>query len=414
METALEWEFKRANMIGKKPIHWKIVESAMRYCKIALQVEYLPYALKGMEKDNRVKSILRNSNFNWYLHHPGTVHVLESQYGTEEVIKRGQYSPQELIYKFGKDNPGVRKMMADYEKDDHAAMLDQSLVFTDIYTWDARVQFAAAGGNKDDSTTADYEFRREEHSLPFIPWVVVDHEDPILKSVVDAGLWDNANAIRTIVFSKAITMAAEPRFWVQTATGDLQGVEQDPTNPNQPLVLPPGAQVGNFPPNQIDQQMANIQNMADSDVFRTSVAQVLSSVESIGAQSTFSTVNAMLQAALTQLVLAQTAAERAEQLAFKQCLEWIDYSEIPLVSYRPKTKTVGDNVHEAGQEITLTGQDYDGENENVTVFDVENLYLDVHLQPKAITDKQAEITNAINIHQNLGGSAEMLFDELRS
>src|SRR3990167_9974318 len=62
METALEWEFKRMNMIGKKPVHWQIVGDAMRYCKIALQVEYLPYAFKKAKKDNRIKSILRNTN----------------------------------------------------------------------------------------------------------------------------------------------------------------------------------------------------------------------------------------------------------------------------------------------------------------------------------------------------------------
>jgi len=413
METALEWEFKRMNMIGKKPIHWQIVGDAMRYCKIALQVEYLPYALKKAKKDNRVKSILRNANFNWHRHHPGTVFTLESQYGVEAVVKRGMYSPQQLIYKFGKENPGVQQLMADIEKGDHAARLDNNFVFTDITDWNARVQFAAVSGNPDQSSSANYEFRREAHKIPFIPWVVVDHEDAILKSVVDAELWDNANAIRTIVFSKAVTMASNAKFWVLTTTGDLQGVEQDNTNPNQPMVGTLGqAQFGNLPPNQVDQQMANIQNMADSDIFRSSVAQVLASAETIGATSTFSTVNAMLQAALTQLVLAQTAAERAEQLAFKQMLEWVDYSKIPLVAYRPNSKTVGETVYNAGQEITLTGQDYDGDDPNVTVFDIESLYLDVKLQPKSITDKQAEITNGINIVDRLGGSKEMVFDDL--
>ena len=410
VETALDWELMNMNTKGRKPIHWQIVESAMKYCKVALQVEYLPYMLKDRKKDGYVKAVLQASKFNWRIHHPGTVFCQDGPYGLPEfVVKKSKYPVNYLVSKYGKDNKGVRDMLASLDKKDIATQLDTDVYFFDVTTWEDRVQWASMDEKGD-----AFEFMREEHNLPFLPWVVVDNEDPILKSVIDANLWNNANALRTIVFSKAIDMAAHPELWIATATGDLTGVEIDNTNPSQPVVTDLNANVQQLRPPQIDQQLANVQQMADSEIFRTSVAQILASIEDIGRTATFSTVNAMLQAAISQLSLAQNAAERAEQLAFKQSLHWIAHSKIPLTMYRNKNKTVGDMTYGRGSRIMITGPMDEVSDEmlgEVTEIDPEYLYLEVKLQSISITDEQAQMTNAINKVDRLGASRAIVFDE---
>ena len=412
IETALMWEFQRMNMVGKKPVHWQVVESAMRYCKVALQTEYLPFAFKEMDKDKRLKAILRTKKYNWTIHHPGTVFAMDGPYGVYEfVVKKCQYSVKYLRDKFGEKNTGVRKMFADLEdKQDPAEILSTEVWYFDVFDWDNRIQWASLSEDGD-----EYEFRNEEHRLPFIPWVVVDNADPILKSVVDAELWENANAIRTITFSKAVDMAAHPELWIQTATGDLTGVHIDNTNPSQPIVTDSTADVQQLRPPQMDQQLANVQQMSQSEIFQSSVAQILASVQELGNTSTFSTANAMLQAALTQLALAQNAAERAEQMAFEQMLNWIDFTDIPLVVYREKSKNVNGASYQNGQEIMIqkAGKDIpDDMLGNVAEFDPEYLYLGVKLQSINITDKQAEQTIAINDVERLGASYEEVYERM--
>jgi len=413
IETALKWEFDRMNATQQKQSpHWKVVKSAMQYCKVAIQVEYLPYTFKDIKQTDRIKHILRRSKFAWHVHEADTAWPIEGPYGLEAVVKKQKCSAQYFIDRYGKDNPGVKKLLEDLggDKDKYGDRLNNKYTFADITDWDNRVQFAGSGDGEDG---ASYVFLNEKHKLPFINWIIIDNEDPILKSVVNAGLWDNANAINTIIFSKAIQMAADPTLLIQTTTGNLDNVSRDESNPSQPIVADLNARLQELKGHPLDQQMLQIKQMADSDMFRTSVAQVLASIETIGKQSTFSTVNAMLQAALTQLYLAQDAAQRAEQAAFINMLEWIDYTDIPYIAYRPVSKSMNGKNYKRGDEVVVTGKNYKGEDRpNVSVFDLEYIYLDVKLQPKAITDKQAEITNEINIKERLGGSAQQAFERL--
>lgn len=411
LESGLMWEFDRMNSVGKKPVHWQVVESAMRYCKVALQTEYLPFTFKESEKTNRIKSILNAKKFNWIIHHPGTVFAMDGHYGVHEwVVKKSKYSVQYLIKKYGDKNNGVQKMINEFKDGEGNVGMDDEVWFFDVTSWDDRIQWAARKENG-----ADYEFFKGEHKTPFFPWVITDNEDPILKTVIDANLWENSNAIRTIVFSKAVDMAAHPELWISTPSGDLENVHIDNTNPSQPLVTDQTTKVQQLRPPQIDQQLEGVKQSADSEIFRSSVAQVLASAEQISSTQTFSTVNAMLQAALTQLVLAQNTAERAEQKAFEQMLQWVDYADIPLTLYRDKNKTTNEVSYKSGQEIMIRG--YKNEEipeelaNKITEFDPEFLYLTVKLKSTSITDKQAEQTMAINMVDRLGASKELVYEE---
>lgn len=416
IERALEWELENMGTKGKKPIHWQIVDSAMKYCKVALQTEYLPYVFKGREKDNYIKAVLKSSKFNWRLHHPATVFSQDGPYGVPEfVVSRTKRTANWLASKFGQENKGVKEMLSKM-KGDLATQLDQELWYYDVMTWNERACWASfTNGGSDDTVTKGFEFMLDEHKLPFMPWVIVDNEDPILKSVIDANLWDTSNIIRTMVFAKTVDMVEQPQFWIQTMTGDLEDVSRAEGGVNEPIVTSKTTNIQQLRPPQIDPQLENIKNMAESEIYRSTAAEVLASVQNISSGTPFSTVNAMLQAALTQLALAKNAAERAETLALKQSLDWINFTDIPLEMYRTKGRTVGDNTYERGQEIILVkAMDVEdipeGREETITPL-TETVYMTVTLQPNAITDKQMEQTMAINEYERLKGSLDMIWEK---
>lgn len=402
LESVIKWEFERMNRMGKKSPHWKIVEYAMKYCAVAIETEYLPFVYQGKEKDPRVKEILRSRNFKWVVHDPTNVHVRESDDILEAVVNCDVLTAQQLVDRFGMDNPGIREMLASIDKNDPHAMNTTYWSFYDYTDWNARVKWISNNGgattvNRD--APAGIELMRKERSISFLPWVFVDNEEPILKQMVEAGLWDNVNILRTMQFSKAVDMAAHPEYWIQTPDGTLRGVSIDQNNPNQPIVTGPGVQVNKMQPPMIDPQLSNMVATAEQEVFRTTVAQVLASVEKYAGTQNFSVVNAMLSAAIAQLALGQMAAERAETAALIQCFKWIEETAIPLVGFRAYTKSEG---KARGQEVSIKPSD----------FDPDYLYLTVELKPATLMDKQTEINNAINKVERLGMSVKMAWDEL--
>lgn len=402
MEELIKWEFTRMNMVGTKSPHWKIVEYAMKYCAVAIEVEYLPWIYQGREKEPRIREILRSRNFKWNVHDPSNIHVRTSEDTLECVVNCSVKNAQQLIEMFGLNNSGIQTMLGSINRDDASSLLTTTYTLYDYTDWDARVKWISNNNgssyvNRD--APAGIELMRKERTASFLPWVYVDNQEPILKQMIDAGLWENVNILRTMQFSKAVDMAAHPEYWIQTPDGTLRGVSIDNQNPNQPLVTGPGVQVNKLAPPNIDPQLSTITQEAEQEVFRTTVAQILASVEKYAGTQNFSVVNAMLNAAVAQLSLAQMCAERAETLAMVQNFRWIEETEIPMVGFRVTNKGEG---KERGKEIAIRPSD----------FDTDYLYLTVKLNPATMSDKQTEINNAINKVERLGMSKKMAWDEL--
>jgi len=297
----------------------------------------------------------------------------------------------------------VQEMAKQLDNKDPKAWYTTYYTLYDLTNWERRIKWLAnnSGSLSVNRMPGDdcIELLNEARSMPFLPWVFIDNEEPILKQMVDAGLWENVNILRTMQFSKAVDMAAHPEYWIQTPDGTLRGVSIDNQNPNQPLVSGPGVNVSKLQPPSLDPQMATMTSQAESEVYRTTVAQILSSVEKYAGTQNFSVVNAMLNAAVAQLSLAQMCAERAETLAMIQNFRWIDETEIPMVAFREHAK--GEKKPK-GQEVVVKKND----------FDVQYLYLKMSLTPATMMDKQTEINNAINKIERMGMSQKMAWDEL--
>lgn len=401
LETAMEWEFKRMNSVGRKSPHWKIVEYAMKYCAVAIETTYLPYLYSGQEKSPRIKEILRTRNFRWTVHDPSSVHARESEDSLESIVTTQVKTAAELLDMFGDTHKGMSEVLAKCNRDDPTALASTYFTLYDYTDWDARVKWVAPcdRGIVNRDAPEGIELMREKRSISFLPWVYVDNEEPILKQMVDAGLWETVNILRTMQFSKTVDMVAHPEYWIQTPDGTLRNVEIDNSNPNQPLVTGPGINVQQLRPPALDPQLATQAAQAEQEVFRTTVAQILASVEKYAGTQNFSVVNAMLNAAVAQLSLSQMVAERAETAAMIQNFRWIEETGIPMIAFRPGTK--GES-RKAGKEVSI----------RLGEFDTDYLYLDVNLAPTTMMDKQAEINNTINMVERLGMSYKMAWDLL--
>ncbi len=435
-EQAITWEFERMNRIGRKGIHDQILEDAMSYHAVAFQTEYLPFRFKGMNRNARLRAILRQKSFNWIRHHPKTVHARWSDDTLEAVAKVANYSMQALIDKFGSDNPGIARMLLDHQDQTPASKLKTFYTLVDYTDWDNRAIWAVPAGVIEAGserrvplssslfvTQSQYVFMNEKHELPFLPWVVVDKGNPIWETVLTSGTWDNLQYMNLIRFAKAIENSTRSNLVVQTPDGTLRNVWIDFTNPSNPIVSAlDGTIVKELQPAPIDPGLESMFQDASAKVASSTVSHVLRDVTRFS-NAPFATVNQMVQLALGQLARAKNAGGDAEALGFLQMFEWIEHSDIPFNAYRPEgtdSKVQGMPYRPSGEQITIrpgkapTAEEVQNMSEQeykllmrTVYFDLEALYLRVELQSNNTADEQSRLNVNINAVDKLGMSKEM-------
>jgi len=311
---------------------------------------------------------------------------------------------QDILEEFGEKNEGVKEMLSKLDKNSSDPMTT-SFSFYDLTDWDNRaIWIEENGGSEDvnDSPSNGIKLRLEEHKLPFIPWVIVDNEDPILGNAIKAGTLDNENIVRTILFSKGIGSAAESKMNIQTPDGTLDGVSIDNENPLQPMVTRPGVNVQELRGTPIDVQLSSLLQMFQSENAASMVTQVLSDAAALDSRN-FSTANIKYKTAVQQLSLAKDCAARAGQLGVFQMFEWLDFAkDKPLIAFRDKSKTYMGNPLPAGQELSVTSED----------FDLEHLYIKVELQEDSILDAQAKWNVGVLQVDRFGLSRQVVAEEL--
>jgi hypothetical protein len=430
-EQAWMWEFERMNRVGTKSVHEQIMEDAMSYHAVAFQTEYLPYKFKGRPKDNRLKAQLRSRCFNWVRHHPGTVHARQSDYGLEAVAKVHPYSVQTLIDNFGRDNPGVVKLLEKHRGAKPDELLRTKYVLVDFMDWKNRAQFALPSPTSSIPTVvgeSDIVFMNEAHGLPFIPWVIVDKGDPIWKAVLTSGMWDNMQYMNLIRFAKAVEQSTRSTMVIKTPDGKLQNVWLDFSNPSSPIVIPmDGTEVTPFPSPQIDPQLETMFQGMNQELSSSTVSHVLRDVSRFG-NVPFSSVNQMVNLALGQLSRAKNAAGDAEAMGIYQGFQWIEHSDMPFVAYRPKTqdsKIEGATYNGRGGQIVIHPGPAPSEKKiakmdekgkallaRTVYFDLEALYISVNLQSNNATDEQSRLNVQINAIDRLNKSKKQAWEDM--
>lgn len=441
-EQALEWEFQRMNRVGQKSIHSQILEDAMSYHAVALQTEYLPYKYKGVDRSNRVKAILRQRAMNWIRHHPKTVHSRFSDETLEVVAKVANYSAQALIDKFGRENPGIVKLMDSKGLGVKPIdLLRSQYTLIDFMDWDNRVIWAVPAGMLEIGSTStplaslqqstgqtEFVFMNKKHRMPFMNWVIVDKGNPIWESVLQSGMWDNMQYMNLIRVSKAIELSTRSTLVIQTPDGSLRNVWIDFSNPSNPIVTAlDGTIVKEIAPAPVDPGLETMYQEGMAKVASSTVSHVLRDVTKFS-NAPFATVNQMIQLALGQLSRAQNTGSEAEAGGFQHFFEWIEYSKIPYTAYSAKgrdSRANKEKYHGRGEQITIrpgsapTAEEFNKMNDiekkmlaKTVYFDLEALYINVKLQTNNTADEQSRLNVQINAVTQLGKSRQAAWDDM--
>ena len=378
IEEALEWHLFRA--LRRSPFSplYGMMNTAVMFSEIAGQVDYLPYTLKDQTK-KRVKSIKGVGDFIIRIHDPRTVHATYSDYGLEEVLSKTKVSVQDVINRFGEEHKGIKKLKDQYSDD--TSLFEEVVELYDLTDSTDRVVWVGA--------ESPIELIREPHGLPFINWVYRRNDHPLMLPVVNADLYNNANVMSTLRFSLVMSAVAQSKTWSRTPSGD--GVEIDHSDPTSQAQMKMGEEFGILPPSQLDPNINLLVQEVAGDIRQATVAEALTSIEKIAGSSPFSTVNAIIQAALSSLAPIRKLGENALEDMLYLFLEFIKHSGEPLIAYRTKTREKDNPVMEMGAQIQL----------NPDEIEPNNVYLEVNLQPDTPTDKQGRLDMAIKSVQNL-------------
>ena len=385
IENLLDWQLYNIIRRSKTDPLMEMALSAVKYSQIALQPIYIPYVFKG-KTDARSKAIKKMGDFSFRVHNPQTVHARFNDYCLESVTLAVKKTAQDVIDMY----PDLKDKIVRYIKDSNldADSREQELYLYDFMDYEDRVIWISVGGSEKESS-GGLELVMKAHGIPFLPWVFRKDLHPIMKPVVDADLWANANVLESLRYYNVISTVSMAKSWAKTMDGE--GIEIDYTDPAAQVMLKPGDDFGSTIPAQIDQNINLLIDSVRGDIRQTTVAEALTTIDKLASGTPFATVNAILQASIASLANIQKLVEASLEDAFSQMLLWVDHSDIPLKSKQRKTTNLNDPMKTAGADLVLKKGD----------FDPESIIIKVTMNTTTPTDKDAAINRAILMSSRL-------------
>lgn len=398
IEQVLDWHFDRLNKKPKAPLY-TIVHDAIKYMRVAFQVEYYPYLFKGRKDEPRNKHILRFGDFGWRMHDPKNVHAYYDDDALDSVILCTKLTIKELINRFGRDNDGIKKLLTKLKKSETKDWkLNENtttVTFVDITDWKYRVQWCY----EDDTMDSEkYEILREAHGLPFINWVFVTGENPILKTTYDSNAWDDANMVGSLRNRLITVAAAHPAYVTKTNSG--RGVDIDYTDGVGTVDVQTNEAVEPLVPRQLDPHLTEIYAEVGAKIRNTSGTKYLQNLD-FPANTPYASINALITASMSNLYEAKRLAESAIATGMYLNLWWISHSKEKSWANRTKTDTMLEENMQLGAQIGISG-DYDnlvvGE---VFIGDPNDIDININLRPNELSDKQQRLNMAQVANQEL-------------
>lgn len=388
MERVIEWYFREAAQMGRKPYHTEAMTHIGKYNKVGGQIEWL----------DDYKFCVKN-------YHPAS---LRYEYGTTlqwvavvnnlpavTVIERWQdYATSDWETKVAKgDDIGaaLKKIQALVDEDQEQRVMyvdytDKKKRYTYCYPVDDSSIDDDLGYDDDGELNEEIiTIQDKENSLGFINWAIAENEgDPLLAPLLKGKYYDNINDIETMKATNAFRRGLYPMFLQngrEDADADIdfsgaQVVMKAPTGAQiTPIIPPPLDPSYNELAAQMRQRMNN--SLAVQNVSQTSVSNVQ-----------HSTYDAQVKMWLMQFEPNKRTAEKYfEQLA-SLMFRWAKKKERILRGKRLYTKTGG---LEKGTEIEVTPDD----------INLENLHIKCQIDGNSPTDLMS-IVNQITMMKQAG------------
>lgn len=249
-EKALKWLFWLADNRQAGNITNTIISNAIQYGYVAGKVIYLPHEIKARKvfggNTKRLENAMRYGPFAIENYNPLEVHTHHSDWMLESIVTKRVMSVQSIIEFWGELAGEVKKQKNGEYADYNWATLYDYHVEGKRYVWADLSQTATLTQPQGASAVI---MDGVDTDLPFLPYFaryqgtqtpgVSDVGiDPMLRSVVESGQWDDQNLYLTMNGNNIIRKFYRPQI-IQVGGIPLQ-VNYD--NPAQPLTFTPSAQ----------------------------------------------------------------------------------------------------------------------------------------------------------------------------
>ena len=394
-ENVLKWIMEQVNKRRQGTVQRSVVRSSLKYDEICAQVIDLDYQILNKEEagadTKRDKAARRYGRFVVNTYHPNEVHVEYSNLMPEAVLLVQARKAKSVMQEYGKAAKGLKK------KADN----DESVVLYDYMDYDDHVVWTQdkSGGGED-------EIMRDEHDLPFLPWVARVGGDimesaqehrrrPLLYSVNQSRAWETQNIVKSLMVSEVIAYAGSPRYKEEGDMPiDARSTEVEAGEVGMKVDVTPGGTLTPIPPPSIDPNLQAVKDMIQGEISKSTVSNVLQGGD-VPSGTAFATLNLATQTAVGALKPAKELAEYALSDIFSLFLLWAHYTK--------------NSVSGRGTDKENFGQEYKIEWNTIRP---EAIYIDVELKPDVPLDRMQRANTAMMMVQAGIYSKERAMDEM--
>ena len=409
LERWLEWNFWLANSRPSKssPL-WDIVYSAAAYDVVAARVEYLPF-FYGKDKEKwtkRQKLAMRNGPFVIKTYHPSSVHYGVGDTMPEWAATVRNLTASDLYNEWVaqvSDTEEGRKVKKATDKLKEWVEEEKRVVCVDYEDIETRWVFFYETARTEinyeelEGDIETFDIVNKSTDTEFFPWVIsvggsgystdpIDSINPMLGGMIRSGMWQNINLYRSMKESDIVREFGQPKRLWTTADGQPKTVDYEDGGD---VAVQQGEGFQVLPPAQFNMAFQQMLSEREGEVGSLTNVQVLQDPKLVGGLQ-YSTVNAMLQVALSRLTTPKNVAQKALTQIGRLFFDWVNYTGDTTIAYRMTAAGKTPEMMRGAQIVMRPEVD----------FDVENMYVSCELMPNTPTDKVAKMNMYLQASQN--------------
>ena len=394
-ERVLRWQLIQANRRRTSRVENDIALSALLYGAVALNVVDLDWQIaqaKNLKADTRkMEAAKRYGRFMVNTYNPRDIHVMRSSYGVEWVALVQNRLASEIAAEWG---DGASRELRDLAKEGKWVKYVDCMGYDERCVWCEPVE---AEGKE------IVLFSPADHGLKFMPWVAlmggltleeaeVDKYHPMLYPLFKTGAWETLNILSTLAATEAVVQA----FKKDKVVDSSQDVEQDFTDPDGVMRVPPGVTVQQLAKQPLDPAKMEMVDRLKQNIQRATVPSVLQGGD-LPSGVPFAGLNLYTQTAMGALKPPKDLSEQAMAEMFTLMLLWTYYSDTPMVA----RGGLGSREAGAGEVYSIPPEE----------INPDEIYIQVELTPQLPIDKMQQV-NVATLLKQLGYPNEYALEDI--
>jgi len=383
-ERALKWIMDQVNKRRMGTVQKSVVRSALKYDEICALVVDLDEQIKNKESFKgdvkREKAARRYGRFAVKTYHPNEVHVTYSDIMPEEVLLVQKRKAKDVMKEWG----DLASKLKDLAEDGGEVTYKDFMDYDDHVIW--------CTGDRDEEVVC--EIMRDEHEMPFLPWVCrvggdtmepkAEHRRrPMLYSIMQADSWHTMNVARSLETSEIMFHAMAPRTKEEGPQGE-SSTEVDYGSPGRTVKVTPLNTLDQMQPPGPDQGLRQLVIAKQAEMAKSTVANVLQGGDLVPGEA-FASLNLRTQTAVGALKPPKELAEYGLGDIYTMFLLYAHYTETDIMGYGTTKADEGQQYKIAWDEIVP-----------------EAIYLSVELTPDVPLDRQQKANTAMMMLQRPG------------